>query len=446
MRGQGLCPWGRLARVLPKDLKGIVAGVAVFIVLLPWIASEEARADVTGTLTLETVLHPTQSPSQEAEERVHIADFRAHLAVGVQTSGLLAQIDAQLGTPGVEHVLLTASSTLGALNVHAQLVFAQPYASISLTSALTGLVNAFTFQVPIGPILFVTHRVETSLTAFGVLLKNLAIFEDVNFRHPFATLALGMGGPLPVLPTYTAQSQTFRFGDVLMVRGQFFNGSTLTMTAGVNADPSQGKVIKGHGFSGAVIDSERLTFVKEIISLQGWRVGPATVGLAAVFEDDRISASGSISYPLSLGTLTVSLASPSGKKTLFPLVPTSLSLVLTQVPLTLAFSLDPLGVKIASVTGSANFALSEISSLTLQAVGVPGSGLQSLVASLLVNHPAGFVLTMKLNLFPDAPAVGTTTVTANVTPFMSVQGNVVISPRQPQPQVLKASFSATYRF
>ena len=445
MGGQGL-RLGARGRVLPKDLRDTAIGIAVFLLIFPWVAVGEARADVTGTLALETVLYPTQSPSQEAEERVHIVDFRAHLAVGVQTGGLLAQIDAQLGTPGVEHLLLTGSGTLGAVNVRAQSAFAQPYASISLTSALTGLVNAFTFQVPVGPLLFVTHRVETSMTLFGVQIRNLAIFEDVNFRHPLATLTLGMGGPLPVLPTYTAQSQTFRFGDIVTVQGQFFNGSTLTMIAGVNADPSMGKAIQGHGFPGAVLDSERLTFVKEMISLQSWRVGVATVGLAAVFEDDRISASGSIRYPLRLGTLTVSLASPSGKRTLFPLVPTSLSLVLTQVPLTLAFSLDPLGVKIAGVTGSASFALSEIASLALQAVGVPGSGLQSLVASLLVNHPAGFVLTVKLNLFPDAPAVGTATVTANVTPFMSVQGNIVISPRQPQPQVLKAGFSATYRF
>ncbi|GEM_PF-3272861 len=403
-----------------------------------------AYGDVTGTLTLETVLHPTQSPSSQAEERVHIVDFRAHLAGGIQTSGLLLQVDSLMGTPGFEHVVLTASGTLGALNLRALAAFARPYASVSLTSDFTGPINAFTFIVPIGPTLFVTHRVETSLSVLGVLLKNVAIFEDVNFQHPFSTLTLSPGDPLPVLPTYTAQSQSFRFGDVLTVQGQFYNGSTLTMVVGINADPAQGKAIKGHGFPGAVVDSEILTFVKEIISLQGWRVGQATLGLSATFEDDRISAAGSLRYPLSWGTLTAAFASPAGG--FLPLVPTSVSAVLTPFPLTLTLGLDPMELKITNITGSTNFPLSAISSVALQLVGTPGVGLQSLTAALVVNHPGGFVFSGRVNLFPDAPLVGTATVTAHPTPFLSVQGTVQISPKQPQPQVLQARFSATYRF
>lgn len=445
MGGQGFRlaawePWvSGPVRVLLVFTLCVLGGWGVFP-LIGW-------GDVTGTLTLETVLHPTQSPSAEAEERVYIVDFRAHLEVGVQTSGLLLQVDSLLGPPGFEHVLLTASGTLGGLDLRALAAFARPYASLSLTSGLTGWINAFPFTVPIGPTLLVTHRVETSLTLFGVLLKNVVLFEDVNFRHPFATLTLpGGGDPLPVLPSYTAQSQAFRFGDIVTVQGQLYNGSTLTLVTGINADPSQGKAIKGHGFSGAVIDSKTLRFVQETLSLQGWRIGRATVGLSATFGAERITTSGSVRYPLPGGTLTLTLTQPPGQDLPIPLVPSSASLVLTRLPLTLTFVLDPLEVRITSVTGSTSLPLSEIASLALQVEAAPGTGLQSLTAALVVNPPEGVQLSGRVNLFPNAPLVGTATMTVSLTPFLSLQGTITVSPGQPQPQVLRAAFSATYRF
>lgn len=410
---------------------------ALLIPVLGW-------ADVTGTLTVETLWSPTQSPSYQAEERIYILDLRVHASIGVLASGLLFEVDAQLGVPGVEHTVLSASGTLGALYLKAQVAFAQPYTAISLTSSLTGLLNAFVFTVPIGPPLFVTQRVEASFTLFGVLLRNVAIFEDVNFQHPFPLPPLGGGGA--VLPAYTVQSQSFRFGDILTIQGQLYNGASVALSVAINADPSQATTIKGHSFAGAVLDSEVLTFVRETIALQGWRIGPVTVSLFALFEDGQIAASGSLTYPFSSGLFSVTFASPTDQKTVIPLVPTSVSLTLTRLPLTLIASLDPLGGKITSITGSSSVALSPIASLALQVIGAPGSGVQSFTAALLVDHPSGFTVSSRASFSPSAPPVGATTVTADLTPFLQVRGTVTIALPNPQPQVLQAGLSATYRF
>ncbi|MFB6287154.1 MAG: hypothetical protein ABEK03_11340, partial [Candidatus Bipolaricaulia bacterium] len=82
-----------------------------------------------------------------------------------------------------------------------------------------------------------TERLAARANVFGVTLTNRLIYEDLNFRHPFATLPLGNQVNAPKLPSYTAQSQSFAFGDIVTLQGRLEGGAVLTLETGFSADP-----------------------------------------------------------------------------------------------------------------------------------------------------------------------------------------------------------------
>ncbi len=385
-----------------------VAGPVVFIgVLLALVGAGggEARADVTGSFALEAAFTPlfafgqtpvfTAQQTQPVEAVAQLIDVRALTTVRLNVSGLQLQLDGALGSAGLEYVVLSGSTTLGALNWLVQTAFAAPFATVS--------VSPFVLPVKVGPLLFVTQRTRLSLTLLGVTLSVQAMIDDVNFRHPLATLPLGA----PLLPSYTAQSQAFKFGAIASLTAPLPGGAVLTLIEGLNADPFQALTIKGRGFSGRAYSatrqtpSEQLTFVREIVSLQNARVGPCTLGLMLFFDPDPqlpqtpplvTTASASCSLGAT-GTISAAFRSPPGGSAL-PLQLTSVTLASMGWPLTVTATFSNT-LEISSITATLSVVLREtpISSLALQLIGAPGTGVQALSAAFLVASPGGYTLT-----------------------------------------------------
>jgi hypothetical protein len=202
-----------------------------------------------------------------------ILDLNSQLMLNVNVSGLGLQTDLAAGFTGIEHVVFNASATLGGVSLSNQIAFATPFASLG--------VGSFTSLVSVGSLLFVTERAQVSTSFLGVSLTNLAIVDDVNFMHPFSLVS---SGSLLILPHYTAQSQSFGFGDIVTLQGQTVSGVTLSVATGFNASPNLGKSVKGASFSGGVVGANKLGFIIETISLQNLMLGPVSLGSTLVID------------------------------------------------------------------------------------------------------------------------------------------------------------------
>ncbi len=405
----------------------------VFTILISCLASFTVQASVTGSFTIGAAINP-QTNSMEMVQT--FADLRSQLIVNWEVSGLNAQADIAGGFTGIEHLVFGSSATLGNFHLSNQLAFASPFASISLSS--------FTFLIPIGPILFVTARAQASTRIVGVTLSNLAIFEDVNFKNPFATLPLGPLGT-PVLPTYTAQSQAFRFGDIISLQGQIANSATLTMATGIGADPGLSRCVKGRCFSGAAVSNRNLALVRETISLQNLTLGPVQLGASLTFVQ-------SPSVTLALQSLVVSAqftiqslgrVSASFTSKLDNLVSlASISLVTNSPPITISTSFTP-ALAISSTSVSGSFNLSPVSSVNLQASWTPTSGLTGESVSFFISLPAGVSFTTGISSSPSGPLLLTATVNAQLSSVLSFYGGVTILPT---PATTQVNAAMTYRF
>jgi hypothetical protein len=234
-------------------------------ILLLLCISFVAQASVSGSFTAGLSFTP-QTNSMEVVRT--IVDLRSQLVLNAQVSGFATQMDIASGTTGLEHAIFKAFPALGGIDLSNQLAFATPFASVGSGS--------FTYLAANGPLLFVTERVEISTRIMGATFSNLAIYEDVNFMHPSVILPFNPS-PLPLLPAYTAQSQSFRFGDIVTLHGQIIGGPTLTMSTGINADSNLGKCVQGRCFPGAVLGTDQGALILETISLQDLAVGPVTL-------------------------------------------------------------------------------------------------------------------------------------------------------------------------
>ena len=385
------------------------------------------EATFTPLLTTQTPVFIAQQ-TQPVEAPVHLIDFRALSTVSVLVSGLRLQIDSALSPAGLEHVILSGSATLGAFNFLMQTAFAIPFASINITP--------YTFLVPIGPMLFVTQRVQMTTQILGVTVSNLTMVDDVNFQHPFPTLPLGPFG-LPLLPTYTTQSQSFRFGDILSLRGTLPGGAALAFTTGINADPLQSLQTKRRSFPGRAHDSKLLTFIREIIALQNLRIGPVTIGTTLSFDPVPQTPSRTLTTTVNalwdlegVGKLTVALRSPPGG--VAPLQLSSISLSMISLPLTLVASFSSTFTLTSWVLSTAIVLQNNpISSLTLQLMGAPGSGMQSFNGSFLITHPAGFTLTIGFTSQSNQPLIAHAMLSAQLSSAMRLSIQTSLQPLTP---------------
>ena len=203
-----------------------------------------SKADVTGSfdLNIQMIAMGTQTEAVQFN-----FDIQANLQVNVTLSGLTIGADIGFGTTGVEFAILNLNTSLGALQVNDQFVFAEPFACTSFPAAgqcsgenVIAIGDGDGDGVVDRAVGFVKKRIGLELNIAGITLNNLAIFEDVDFPdiqgggghehdHFDGTSAgqttYNVGA---INSTVDDQTPTFGFGDVISVSGQTVSGITVT--------------------------------------------------------------------------------------------------------------------------------------------------------------------------------------------------------------------------
>lgn len=153
-------------------------------------------------------------------------DFEAELDLSVTLSGLTFSNEMTYGVGGVEHYIMDLSTTLGALDILDEFVFATPYYDVH--TSYWGLWWFFDWIHPKrghvggmrrGQLLFVKKRVTTEMTLGGLTFSNLFMLEDINFPSPTSTDP-GVD--------YEPEDQAFQIGDVMMISGETVSGIGVT--------------------------------------------------------------------------------------------------------------------------------------------------------------------------------------------------------------------------
>lgn len=284
---------------MSSKCKFLAIALAFFTILGLWAAT--SKADVTGSWAVRLSLDPIQCqyldpvhriigfPDQPCEKTIWKMDFETNLNINITVSGLTLGLHAHAGVTGFEDFILSFATTLGALEIRDLFIFAQPYATVLICSAVgpDGVCDDDTGDVVINSIptcivdfdgvcntLFVKKRVDMSIALGGVTFTNLAMFEDVTFpQYCFETpgllpLEFTLNVPredsfpffvnagcvlanlkgIDVPSNYEAQSQTFGFGDVITLSGQTPSGITVTSITGICAE-QLANTIKKHGWA-----------------------------------------------------------------------------------------------------------------------------------------------------------------------------------------------------
>lgn len=201
-----------------------------------------------GSLDLKATLRPEGKQSESVK---FTADVESNLRLNVTLSGLSAGVDLGFGVTGAEFGVLNLKGFLGGVDLDDQFVFAAPF-DFKKRVLLGGRVS------------FVKKRVRTRLNLLGLLIDNLAIFENTKFKQPFVNEAEALEA---------VQSPSFRFGDLLTLVGRTAPGIPIRMVFGLCADPSRPNVIKKRVFSTSVCDADTLPFI-----VSQMRLGPIDWG------------------------------------------------------------------------------------------------------------------------------------------------------------------------
>lgn len=349
----------------------ILLGAATLVVV-------EVQADVTGSFGTHIAVIPQTTASE-----VSLIDFdiQNELNVTLVISGLSATLHSHFGIAGVEDLIVSTHSTLGSLDISSDVVFGRflgscfPF-SVFFNSCLTES-NIFNEVLPISDsLLFVKKRVEASIHIGGIAIRNLSIFEDVNFRS---------GDPL------AGQTQDFAFGDVITLTGATPSGISLMFQSGICAEKNA-NVIKKHYFPYRVNEDcatepkPDFLFDFEMIQIEGIPIAPnVTAGaiincltiLGCDLFVDISFAGGPIPFSTFLSFTDLLSLSFGGAQLIFQ-----------SGGGTMTLSISPLGI-FSSISIAINATLNpdrNPATLILRATAVPGMGLIEAGIDLVIQR------------------------------------------------------------
>ncbi len=207
----------------------MVVARGVFLILFSLMLwSVSAHADVVGSLSVSAELAP--DGVQTEAQKMNI-DLRTNLQLNVTVSGMTLGLDSLFGTMGLEEVLLSLNTNLGALRISDEFFFSIPY-YLEFPPGPFGLSGQLIHPTVDGNgnvngLGFVQKKIVSEVNIAGVTLTNTALFQDVDFPSVFDTFN----------PVYNLdqvdnivgnQTPTFGFGDVLEISGQTVSGITVT--------------------------------------------------------------------------------------------------------------------------------------------------------------------------------------------------------------------------
>lgn len=453
---------------------GIFLVVAVLIAGWHW----QADADVTGDVTLQLGMFPIATQTEAVEFNI---DFEVLTNIKWTISGLTFGSRLALGVPGIEHSIFSVETQLGAFDVLSESVFATPFSNgipddIDSDSILNfvdpdidgdgvanladgtpfGVFQAFikedidgdgvpnavdpdidgdgtangvdatpfgvNFAIspitrPIGPTLFVKKRFTTNINLAGFNITNLAIFEDINFTHPFLTS----------VQTYGASFQEFRFGNILTISGQTVSGISFRSVTGLGADPDIPSLIKKATFLGSVcennnpgVQADALALCVEQLFIDNIRIGSLTISSRSEFELSPLAISETLTMrhgffdDMVTATLTLTM------QDVISLTPLSTSIFINSAPLTVSIAMDnTFTITTSTATLSVSIDSSVVSSTV---VFLPTTGINSLSFRFQTTTLSG--LSVFANTVFSSPGAGPKGGFGSMSTTFTVNGNI----------------------
>lgn len=265
------------------------------------------RRPSPNRLALDLHLAPQSVQSESVE---YLIDFESNLQLSLTFSGLSASSDVGWGVTGLEFAILRLQGVLGVFDLHDEFVFAAPF----------GLHNQSLAE---GRVSFVKKRVSMRFNLYGLEVENLVLFENVKFTHPFFDNVEALDA---------LQTPSFRFGDLLRLRGQTDAGVPFGAAFGLCADPAAANLIKKRSFPASACDADLLAFA--LVQLQlgplelaglkanaGFELRPPEGAHGSLSISTRLLELVNVNADLSLsgleiGSLSLSLSGARGSLTL----------------------------------------------------------------------------------------------------------------------------------
>jgi hypothetical protein len=321
----------------------------------------DAKADVTGNFETHVSIIPQTTVS---EFSLINFDVQNALNVNFIVSGLTTQLHSHFGIAGIEDIILTVSTTLGALDIESEIILGRfPFGSIT----------------PFYPsVHFIQKRMDAQISIGGVTFATSAQFDDTA--------------------AFVSQTPAYAFGSAISLAGETQSGVNIFTQIGICMEQNNTNIKKHFQLSPFSVNPDCATTPKpdvlfdfEIVQIRGIPLAPGVLGggelncltFNVCSLDTTVSISGgavpfqttlvfSDLLNLTLGVSNITLF--SGPATLvIELMPTG---VIGSMTLTMAATLNP-------DTNPASFALT--SSFT------PGVGITSVMATMLIER-AGLVV------------------------------------------------------
>jgi hypothetical protein len=272
------------------------------------LAAQAQIFDISGRYGLDTVLIPVPVTlideiklDTPAELTLLKFGIESTLDATLTVGNLQLHLNGAMNIAGLERFIVESTIPLGPITIEPEMWFAVPFETVTDINHFTNWV-----VVPPGYLLFVKTRWTCTASYGGLDFKNLFLIEDVNFPDPGADFA-----PL----FYPVQSQSFRYGDILTITAQPFEGISLSSVTCINADQGANSV-KGWSASGrAYASCDGCSWFNETLTLTGLKYSCLSYWLSLYVDPWtvpmlRLRAGGSFS-----GITGLEL---SGSFTLFP--------------------------------------------------------------------------------------------------------------------------------
>jgi len=250
-------------------------GVLVIAALILGLSAVTSHGQMSGRFGLDIVARriPTtltgeiklDTPSEFVMLEFAIA---SKLVLTVPLGFADLSLDVAINTAGPEHFVFKGNVALGQVDIYGLILdgfsvvpemwFAVPFESVLDVNNLPNSV-----LIPPGNTLFVRSAVTSTVALAGFNIKQLVMFEDVNFPNPGASY-----DPL----YYPSQSPSLKpqyvFGSITSVSWRAACGISISSVGGINAVQA-GKSVKGYSASGSVLPGNWF----ETISVGGISLG-----------------------------------------------------------------------------------------------------------------------------------------------------------------------------
>lgn len=234
--------------------------LVIMIILILGLSSITVRGSI-GNLTMNISLKPHATT---AETSLFDFDFQTELNLSIDISGLALRSEAGLGLSGAEFFIFGLKTTLSALNLDSDFIFASPFNKYGLN--LSGGDSS---------LLFVKKRAKLSIDIAGLKVKNLLIVEDINFPDPSSSTQTD---------SYSSNDQSFQIGNILTIQGETLSGITFKSILGACADPQKHNRIKKRLFKGEVCTHKNLRGFVEKTILEGITLANTDWSAEVVFQ------------------------------------------------------------------------------------------------------------------------------------------------------------------